>query len=131
MALTVGINRLALQSHLWRTDACAGREKAPSTEQAARRKKQQKLNPQPLEGLRGAERIQDTSPLKIIAEASLESHQWQWGWTDMHAHKRPSSTNVELEKAPVPRSELSCAIEPLSTKDGDWQCCQQTDFTSQ
>lgn len=49
--------------------------KTPSTEQAARTGKQQKQVPQDLKGPRGAEHTQDTPALKIIAEASLQSHQ--------------------------------------------------------
>lgn len=46
-------------------------------EKAARAEKQQKQVPQALEGPRGAEHTQDTPALKIIVEASLQSHQWQ------------------------------------------------------
>jgi len=107
----VCINRLALQPHLWRRDACAGRE-GKSIFHGTSCHKRETAETQPSERQSTLETLLLS---KIIAEASLESHQWQWGRTDTHAHTRPTSaTAVEFEEAPAPRPELSCAVSPPS-----------------
>lgn len=72
---------------------------------------------------------QDTPALKITAEASLQSHQWQWGWTK---YTRSPLATTQSSKRLLHQDPSSPVLDhSLPSKEQDCQCCWQTGFTSQ